>query len=304
VLARVEEAFQTGNQISGEEKMSAIGNLLEGLIDYAGLYPPASFDMPAAVRSYLKYGRCRHAAVLGRFIVSFERVMELRQAAGEALNEMALSVIATPHSDWACLEQLLDDGCRIDTIEIKADQPADVERICKRIPSDLNIYFETSGSARSTEMLAAIAHAGARVKLRMGGVEERAFPGPEEVAKSLRRLAERHVPFKATAGLHHPIRSKHRLTYESDSAAVKMHGFVNLCCAAALLHCGGQASDAKILLEEENPGSWQVKEDSIGWGSFRWSAEQLREVRAKSLISFGSCSFEEPINDLEALGWL
>lgn len=284
--------------------MSAIGTLLEGLIDYAGLYPPASFEMPAAARSYLKYRSGKHAAVLGSFVVALDRVEELRRTAGEALREMPLTVLATPHSDWGCLELLLDQGCRIETIEVKADQPADIERICKRVPSDLAVYFEASKFGGSTEMLAAIAYAGARVKLRMGGVTEEAFPRVEDVAKALRRLADRHVPFKATAGLHHPIRSRHRLTYESDSPAATMHGFMNLCCAAALLHGGGDGGDAKILLEEENSASWKVTKDTISWRSYSWNSAQLQEMRARSFTSFGSCSFEEPVNDLEALGWL
>jgi hypothetical protein len=83
-----------------------------------------------------------------------------------------------------------------------------------------------------------------------------------------------------------------------------MHGFINLVCAAALLHFGGEAIDAKKVLDEEDPGAWQVTPADLSWRSYSWSADQLRMVRQQFFISFGSCSFEEPLHDLEVLGWL
>jgi hypothetical protein len=64
------------------------------------------------------------------------------------------------------------------------------------------------------------------------------------------------------------------------------------------------------LLDEERPEAFFISPgpdrdpDAIAWRSFHWTAAQLRTVRKEFAISFGSCSFEEPIHDLEALGWL
>ncbi|MDE3185968.1 MAG: hypothetical protein KGM96_00415, partial [Acidobacteriota bacterium] len=120
----------------------------------------------------------------------------------------------------------------------------------------------------------------------------------------LQALAARRVAFKATAGLHHPIRARHAFTLEPDGAAGMMHGFVNLCCAAALIHCGGEAGEARRVLDEVDAGAWRVAPDGIGWRGREWSVEELRGVRRAFFLSFGSCSFEEPMHDLEALGWL
>ena len=81
--------------------MSAVTALLSGLIDYAGLYPPAGLDMRSAVRNYLSYRRGRNAMALGRFIVEVNRLEELRAVAGDSLRDMPLSVIASPKTDWA-----------------------------------------------------------------------------------------------------------------------------------------------------------------------------------------------------------
>jgi hypothetical protein len=120
----------------------------------------------------------------------------------------------------------------------------------------------------------------------------------------LAALHRHGLTLKATAGLHHPVRSSHRLTYAADSPAGTMHGFVNLACAAALIHFGGEADEAAELLEEEDPRAFRLTGQRIGWRSRCWNAEQLSEARKKFLRSFGSCSFEEPFRDLEELGWL
>jgi hypothetical protein len=284
--------------------VSAIESLLAGLIDYAGLYPPAALDMHTAVRNYAEYGRSKHSSALGRFLVDVNRLAELREVAEDSRDDLRLSVIASPSADWDRLPRLLQEDPTIDSIEIKAAQPAEMERVRRCIPAGLATYFEVPLDDAVTETLAAVEAIGARVKLRMGGVVAGAFPAAPIVARMLQELAERRLTFKATAGLHHPIRSRHALTYEPDSPSGLMHGFLNLTCAAALLYFGGDVRQATLLLEEQDPRAWQVTPDGIGWRSFRWSTEELRLVRERFMTSFGSCSFTEPIHDLEVLGWL
>jgi hypothetical protein len=146
--------------------------------------------------------------------------------------------------------------------------------------------------------------AGMRAKLRLGGVVAEAFPAAASVAAALKQLAKRRIAFKATAGLHHPLRSLQALTYEPDSPSGLMHGFMNLICASAHVWFGGEAEEAAQLLEEQDRQAWQVTTNSIRCRSWIWSADQIRQVRERFLIRIGSCSFTEPIRDLEALGWL
>ena len=285
--------------------MSAVTALLSGLIDYAGLYPPAGLDMRSSVRNYLSYSRGRNAMALGRFIVEVNRLEELHAVAGDLLRDMPLSVIATPSTDWNRFWRFQNNGFSIDAVEIKTDRPVEIEQITRRLlPPGTIPYFEIPMLSPDPNTLAGIAAVKGRAKLRMGGVVAEAFPQTQTVADALKALVERRIPFKATAGLHHPIRSEHALTYDPESPKGVMHGFLNLCCAAALLHFGGEAAEAKVLLEEENPNALRVDPREITWGAFCWSEEQLRTVRAEFFISFGSCSFTEPIEEMEALGWL
>jgi hypothetical protein len=157
--------------------------------------------------------------------------------------------------------------------------------------------------ATSSALLEIFAAAGARVKLRMGGVVAEAFPSSAAVAEMLAALHRHGLAFKATAGLHHPLRSRHSFTYAPDSATGVMHGFMNLFCAAALIHFGGNIAEATAILDDEDPGAWRLAPDAITWRSRKWSAEHVAEVR-KRFVGIGSCSFEEPIGELESLGWL
>lgn len=284
--------------------MIAIESLLAELIDYAGLYPPAGLDMHTAVRNYLEYGRSAHRRALGRFVIDLERFPYLWDAAGDYVRGMRLTVLAAPDADWDDLRRLVDKGYAIEAIEIEPAPPAEVERLVSRIPDGVKAYFETPVcAAPPLAVLDAVAGVGARIKLRMGGLAAEAFPTPQAVAQTLAELANRRLLFKATAGLHHPVRGRRALRASPDSPTAVMHGFMNLSCAAALLYFGGEAVEARQILEEEWPGAWQVRPDAIIWGENGWSADELQEVRQRFFIGIGSCSFNEPMRELEALGW-
>lgn len=304
MLAGVEKALCARSHGKVKAGMSAIDSLLTGLIDYAGLYPPAGLEMRAAAQNYLNYSRSPHGEALGRFVVDLYRFPELLEAAGDSIGSIRLSLIATTDTDWSRLQRLLGDGHRIEAIEIKTAAPVVIERIAKRIPSGPMLYVEVPMHEQSEELLDVAVAVGARIKLRMGGMTAENIPTTKTVADMLKALAVRHISFKATAGLHHPLRSRHPLTGDSASPLGMMHGFVNLACASALVYFGGEADEARRLLDEEDCEAWRITPDSIVWSSYHWSAAQLSTVRSEFMISFGSCSFVEPIRDLEALGWL
>jgi hypothetical protein len=287
--------------------MKAIEALLADLIDYAGLYPPASLDMHTAVRNYLEYSRSAHAPALGRFIVDLDRFPYLWDAAGDYVRGMRLSVLASFSADWDDLRRLLDKGYRIEAVETRADTAGKIGSVVLKIPPGLTTYFEipiAAGVDVFDAVLAARAHVDARIKVRMGGVAAEAIPSTQSIAYMLEGIARRRLLFKATAGLHHPVRGRHALTSSVGSETAVMHGFVNLACAAALLYFGGDAEDACRVLEEEWPGEWKVSDNAILWQEYGWSGDELGEVRRNFFTAFGSCSFDEPMRDLEALAWL
>ena len=112
------------------------------------------------------------------------------------------------------------------------------------------------------------------------------------------------VPFKATAGLHHPLRAEYRLTYEPGSACGTMFGFLNLFLAAAFMGAGLDDAAAERLLEERDRTAFHFDAEGVEWRGRRLDLDRIRRTRESAIISFGSCSFIEPIGDLQSLGLL
>ena len=283
---------------------NAVAAALHGFIDYAGLFPPAGVDVRTAVANYLKYANGNHAGMLGRLVVDTARIDEFRSTAGADLAQIPVSLLAASTTGPDQLAGLIDEGVRIESIEIRAENPTQIEQVMCGMPAHSSVYFEVPMGPDIVRLLDAVAAAGARAKLRLGGLVAEAFPSPDAVVGLLQQLMERHILFKATAGLHHPLRSHHPYTYLPGSTSGLMHGFVNLLCATAMLEEGGAADEAVHVLNEQDPTAWHMNSDAIRWHARAFSLEQLRTVRETSLTSIGSCSFTEPIHDLESLGWL
>jgi hypothetical protein len=249
--------------------------LLDSLIDYAGLFPPASLPIEEAVRKYDDYRHGEYAFALARFVVPAGRVKEVPP-------DFPLSVLAAPDA--------IPDAY---VVEVKADSAEQIDVIAQQA-SGQTIYVEVG----DFDLIDILAHYKLRAKIRTGGVTADAFPSPEKLATFIRACRQKKVPFKATAGLHHPIRCTRAFTYEADSPAGMMHGFVNVFLAAAL---PGSASQ---ILREENARAFGFDDGGIWYRDLRVTTDELARVRQQSAISFGSCSFEEPIADLGELGWL
>ena len=297
--------------------MSAIRILLRNSIDYAGLFPPAGLAMAAAVDNYHRYRAGEAAWALGRFILPANRLAEFEQAAAEHLSRTPaggpwlLGVLAGP--DLAGdLEQVAEfnhrhtdtDAARIDTLEAKASSGDAVQDTMHQMPSDLQAYLEIPIDRDPTGLIATIGRMGGRAKVRTGGVTDDGFPPTSSLLRFLQSCVRARVPFKATAGLHHPLRAEYRLTYAADSPTGTMFGFLNLFLAAAFLRAGMEEREAGCVLEEGSPQAFQFDQRGVGWRDHRIGQDALRRARQDVVVSFGSCSFVEPIEELQALNLL
>jgi hypothetical protein len=114
-----------------------------------------------------------------------------------------------------------------------------------------------------------------------------------------------NVPFKATAGLHHPLRCFKPLTYEANAPMGTMHGFLNVFLGTGFYRLGFNTNLLESLLEDEFSESFSFTDGAVTWHqTYILTAMQLKVVRAQNIISFGSCSFDEPITDLREIGLL
>ena len=293
--------------------------LLAHAIDYAGLFPPAQLDMPGAVAEYELYLASSDAWALGRFVVPAARLRELAAAAGDAPSnplgsrqgERRLSVVLG--ADLAADVERLRAFCAdvngegwwrgIDAVELRASTPEAIAQAMRVVPDSVERYVEIPISEDPTPLVRAIAGAGAYAKVRTGGTTTDAFPASDHVARFLATCLREAVPFKATAGLHHPLRGEYPLTYEPGSACGRMYGFLNVFLATAFLAAGLDEAEARVLLDESDPNAVTFSRTEAVWRSHRIPLDRLAESR-RFLTSFGSCSFREPIDDLTALGLL
>src|SRR5262245_7995721 len=246
----------------------ALGALLERLIDYAGMFPPATLPRDAAVTNYTRYRDGPLGWMLRWLVVG---AAELAQVPKEL--DGALSVLAE------------SDEPRAAVIEAKRVVRAGRPVYCEVPIADLD----------------EVQRAGCFAKLRTGGVKPEGIPAVADVASFIVACARRRLPFKATAGLHHPVRAPHPLTYEADAPRAVMHGFLNVFLAAAFAWHGRH--DIEAVLSETDPAAFRFDERAH-WRDWSLDADLVREARRHFAHSFGSCSFDEPVQGLEALGLL
>lgn len=305
--------------------MTALDALLGGLVDYAGLFPPATLDMRTAARAYAEYRVGPHARALGAFVVPASRLDELAQACA-ALETgpggaWPLSVLAGERAADDVARALgfgwnSSHGPRLSLvgIETRVASVDDVARVSDLVPPPVGLALEiplTLDRNVRQAMIAAVKARGRMAKMRTGGVTADAIPPTRAVAEFIWDCALAGVPFKATAGLHHPVRGERRLTYDQASPVVVMHGFVNVFVAAAMAWQSAQqapgpepACDVLAVVEEHDPSSFEWARDAVRWRGRVIPASDLDAARTRFARGFGSCSFAEPIDDLQTLGWL
>jgi hypothetical protein len=298
--------------VSPSEVPAAARAFLSGAIDYAGLFPPAELAMPSATANYLAYRSGPDAWALGRFVVPAARLGELTECLtapgpvrGNPLPVSAL-VGAGPLAAAAAIETFNEQeavhGARVEVVEAKAESVGAVQESLAAFPARVVRYVEIPIAEGNGPLLDAVQAEAGFAKLRTGGVTADGFPAPESLLLTLRGLAQRKLPFKATAGLHHPLRGLFPLTYAPDAPAAMMYGYLNILLAATILWTRGGSDQAQEALLEESPASLCFEDDALVWRDLRFDAITLEAVRADFFHGFGSCSFREPFDLLPLAG--
>jgi hypothetical protein len=195
----------------------------------------------------------------------------------------------------------------VDALEVRAPDPAFIDRATNDIPDDIFPFFEIPGQTprESTDprgFIAALAGAGAAAKIRTGGVVPEAIPSVEQVAAFIHACHAADVPFKATAGLHHPIRAEYPLTYEPAAPRAVMHGFLNIFVAAVLVREAELEIEHTIeILREITPAGFRFTDAGIAFRDTPVPTIEIARTREAFALSFGSCSFDEPVDDLRKM---
>jgi len=292
--------------------------LLRGIVDYAGLFPPASLDMSSAVGEYALHRDGAESWALGRFVLPAARLAEFDETAAHLLpregsRSWALSALlgTDVEQDVGRIEEFNTrhrdaraGAVLVDTVELKTHSVRDVARASELLDRRFDTYMEVPVADDPAELIDAIGETTCKAKIRTGGLTTDVFPTSAHVQRFIKRCVDRGVGFKATAGLHHPIRAEYRLTYASDAPKGPMFGFLNVLLGVAATHEALSGGDVIAVLEERDADAFafcdHAGSPAAEWRGRRLSTESLERAR-ESLTAFGSCSFREPVDDLRAL---
>lgn len=313
---------------------------MSGLIDYAGLFPPAQLPLDKAITNYARYRQAPDRWMLSRFIIPATRLPDLTTLAEQGQVDFTehppfvFSILGRGGADdETFLHGLREDlqgvgmfahrhgsNVKLDVLETRLPAtmttaaqmrdllPAATEAIAAT--GEMRLFCEVpAGPDWSRRVEAAVEGMASHnrrqnrnpvgFKLRCGGVEASAFPLPEEIALALIICRDTGVALKATAGLHHPLR------HYNDSVQTKMHGFINVFGAGILAHVHQLTlADLQPILAEETAAHFVFTDEAFTWQHLQATTGQITALRETALISYGSCSFDEPREDLRELGLL
>jgi hypothetical protein len=301
--------------------VTAFAAFFDRLIDYAGLFPPARLPLDQAVRDYARHRLAPDSWMLGRFILPTTRLDELAGHREQlaAKSPVGLSVLGRggvsaidflgnleldlrdvtrfrkTNDAWSAA-QVLETKSPIDAL-VNHDSLANVTRLGGG--AGLALFHEVGLAGDWRSAVTALAGIdGQGLKLRCGGLDATAFPTAEQVAAVIVACRDADVPLKCTAGLHHPVRR-----YEA-SVKTKMHGFLNVFGAGILARVHAlSATRVQEIIEDENAASFAFEGDTFCWRDLKVASPAIRDARQRGMVSFGSCSFDEPRDDLRALGY-
>lgn len=294
--------------------LPTVRTLLAGAVDYAGLFPPSAVSMGEAVINYATYRNSNYSWMLGRLVVTAARLDEFYEHAIDFIprhagNAWRLAVV-TGEDLAKSIEQIREfnaqthEGVICDVVEHRVANRGDIENAGHSVPEEINAYFELPLNDDLPDLIAAVAESGQRAKIRTGGLTADAFPASSEIIRFVRTCLAANVLFKATAGLHHPIRCYRPLTYEADAPNGTMHGFLNLFLMTGFAREGYRPNLLEELMEEEFDDVFRFDSSGVTWRAYGLTASQIEMIRKKGIQAFGSCSFDEPVADLQKLGIL
>lgn len=253
---------------------SLLVSAVDHLFDDAGLFPPARRPMAEALRAHHQAATGPYARLVGPFLCPVSRL--------EELDACVASGLPRPASVGVIAYDLGRMGRRPAAVAGLVQFEAPLGTNLPDLGGRVDRYLEVPHAGKVHEALNAIVGAGARAKVRCGGMSREDVPPPDRVADVLVGCVERGLRLKATSGLF--------TAFTETGPLGRRYGFVNLLAAAAAARTGGFRSQVAGILTLEEP-------DALGL------VERLSRAR-ELLMSIGLPSIDEPVAELVDRGLL
>lgn len=302
--------------------VASLRGLLAHSIDYAGMFPPCQLELEQALQNQARYLRANDSWMLSAFVLPIHQFGATKELLSEfdPLHPLRVSALGPKTDNAGAFREALGrtnaavrslSAHNVDLVSVMqlemylpGDADAALLNEAGAILGTLPVFWEAPPD-RAEQTIALVAEFNSNAdtptfgyKLRTGGVTADAFPTSMQIAQALVTPATHQVPIKFTAGLHHPLRQ-----YREEVQA-KMHGFLNVLGAAVLAaEHKWDAKETVLMLEDENADSFSFTDEFFAWRSWKIDTPRV-EYRRNFVTSFGSCSFDEPREDLQALNLL
>lgn len=290
----------------------------DALLDDAAIFPPGNLPLGEAVRQHLAHGLGAHADLLGPLVVSQADLPALAELTGDLPSRsLALTVtVASPDTAALALERAgRIAAVRLVALEVAVPEGMGADAVVPALDAAIGgvgregsrseketsssqrglhrpagetpaVYVELPRDDRRAPLLTELATTPYLAKLRTGGVRADLHPDEAELAGAIVAAVRAGVPFKATAGLHHAIRNTDPVT------GFEQHGFLNVLAATDAALAGADRSQV---------AGWLAERDE------RRVTERVADLpprTRRAFRSFGTCSIDEPVAELAALGLL
>lgn len=278
---------------------------LERLCDDAAIFPPGNAPLDVGLAAHVEASWSAYRRFLGPFIVSADRLDDLAPLTAELPDHSLWFAVTVPSPE--ALGDALRKAVAMPAIwlagaEVALGPDTTPRQLPRQLASALDdagvtsteVYVEVPRDDRREGVLDALADSDFDAKFRTGGVRAELYPTEEELADAILGVVGRHLPFKATAGLHHAIRNT------DPATGFEQHGFLNIFRAVDAARQGvdterGGLRDhlVEILADRDGEGVARAIRDL--------EPSRAMAVRA-SFTSFGCCGVREPLDELTALG--
>jgi hypothetical protein len=267
-----------------------------GLVDDAAVFPPGDAPLQDALVAYVGRRGEWYADLVGSFVVTDVAVPAVSEpvpvsivvTGGAGAIAGALKLAAKRELTVVGVEIALRDLDDLAGNARRVSAAIDAARAEGALDDETHVYVELPLADAGPDWLAAadvVAEGEHRLKFRTGGLEADKFPSSEQLAGWIDAALDRETPFKCTAGLHHAI------AHRDHETGFAHHGFLNVLLATRQAFDGATTSEVATLLADHYPNDLvALARTSDLAGARRW------------FVSFGSCSVDEPLDDLVGLG--
>lgn len=316
-----------------KQPVLSMKTFLNKMIDYAGIFPPANLDLAQAFHNYLFYREGEYKWMLNKFIVPAKKLSDLGKlmqdvkievpvgisvlgTGGETISQFSKSItddvkkiddFLKHHGGLASVDvyevklpqEVLDQEEADDMLDMMISASGELDALLgKEVPIFYEAIMDENYEATILKVVENIASLNNKCgfKLRTGGTEADTIPSSEVIAFAIMTCCEFSVPMKCTAGLHHPIR------HYDDGVKANMHGFFNVFGAGVLAYSSSlDEMELLEILNDEDPDEFMFDDNGFEWNEIEATNEEVREARSGMIVSFGSCSFDEPVDDLKVM---